>query len=280
MSQVIACIDGSAAADSVCEYAAWAASALKAPLMLLHVLDDDLYPTTPNLVGNLGLGSREHLLSELAELDARRNRLALEQGQATLEAARARLSAAGTPPPRLRQRHGNLLEAVKELEQDTRLLVIGKQGASHPGPQRIGDNVERVIRAAACPVLVGMGEFRAPASVMVAFDNAPTTRKGLGMIAESPLFRGVPCHLVTVNGAAGEADLASAVAFLEAGGHQVTAASLEGDVEAALHRYQQDHAIDMMVMGAYGHSRLREFLIGSTTERMLRHARVAHLVLR
>lgn len=113
MSHVIACIDGSAAADSICDHAAWAAGRLNAPLMLLHVLDEAQYPSETNLSGNLGLGARETLLTELADLDAKRNRLALEQGKATLEAARARVAADGVPDPVLRQRHGNLVEALK-----------------------------------------------------------------------------------------------------------------------------------------------------------------------
>ena len=57
-------------------------------------------------------------------------------------------------------------------------------------------------------------------------------------------------------------------------------ARLEGEVEAALHQYQEEQGIDLIVMGAYGHSRIREWLIGSTTDRMLRNARVPHLILR
>ena len=150
MSHVIACIDGSTAADSICDHAAWAAGRLNAPLMLLHVLDEAQYPSETNLSGNLGLGARETLLTELADLDAKRNRLALEQGKATLEAARARVAADGVPDPVLRQRHGNLVEALKSLDDDTRLLVIGKQGVKHGGAEpsggEVGDNVERVVR--------------------------------------------------------------------------------------------------------------------------------------
>ncbi|HBL86132.1 MAG TPA: universal stress protein UspA, partial [Alcanivorax sp.] len=124
--------------DSICDHAAWAAGRLNAPLMLLHVLDEARYPGTKspsetNLSGQLGLGARETLLTELADLDAKRNRLALEQGKATLEAARARVAVDGVPDPVLRQRHGNLVEALKSLDDDTRLLVIGKQGVKHGG---------------------------------------------------------------------------------------------------------------------------------------------------
>ena len=54
-------------------------------LTLLHVLDKEKYPASADLSGNIGLGSREHLLEELAMLDAQRAKLALEHGQHMLE---------------------------------------------------------------------------------------------------------------------------------------------------------------------------------------------------
>ena len=289
MSHVIACIDGSTAADSICDHAAWAADRLNAPLMLLHVLDEARYPGTKspsetNLSGNLGLGARETLLTELADLDAKRNRLALEQGKATLEAARARVAVDGVPDPVLRQRHGNLVEALKSLDDDTRLLVIGKQGVKHGGAEpsggEVGDNVERVVRTIHKPVLITVGEFREPKSIMLAFDNSASTRIGVRLLADSPLFKGTPCqlHLVKVNG--DDEGLDWATQCLQNSGHTVVTARLEGEVEAALHQYQEEQGIDLIVMGAYGHSRIRELLIGSTTDRMLRNARVPHLILR
>jgi nucleotide-binding universal stress UspA family protein len=284
MSHVIACIDGSAAADSICDHAAWAAGRLNAPLMLLHVLDEAQYPSETNLSGNLGLGARETLLTELADLDAKRNRLALEQGKATLEAARARVAADGVPDPVLRQRHGNLVEALKSLDDDTRLLVIGKQGVKHGGAEpsggEVGDNVERVVRTIHKPVLITVGEFREPKSIMLAFDNSASTRTGVRLLADSPLFKGTPCqlHLVKVNG--DDEGLDWATQCLENSGHTVVTARLEGEVESALHQYQEEQGIDLIVMGAYGHSRIRELLIGSTTDRMIRNARVPHLILR
>ncbi len=282
MSHVIACIDGSAAADSICDHAAWAAGRLKAPLMLLHVLDEAQYPSETNLSGSLGLGARETLLNELADLDAKRNRLALEQGKATLEAARVKVTADGVSEPVLRQRHGNLVEALKSLDDETRLLVIGKQGVKHAAAdqpdEQVGDNVEKVVRTIHKPVLITVGAFREPQSVMLAFDNSDTTRAAVRLLADSPLFKGTSCHLVKVNG--DDEGLDWATQCLENSGHTVVTARLEGEVEAALHQYQEEQGIDLIVMGAYGHSRIRELLIGSTTDRMLRNARVPHLILR
>jgi nucleotide-binding universal stress UspA family protein len=65
-------IDNSQSSLAVCDYAAWASQRLSAPLTLLHVLDKEKYPASADLSGNIGLGSREHLLEELAMLDAQR----------------------------------------------------------------------------------------------------------------------------------------------------------------------------------------------------------------
>lgn len=278
MTNVIACIDGSAATASICDYAAWSALRLDAPLTLLHVLDHSRYPVAADFSGNLSMGGREHLMQELADLDAQRNRVALEQGKLMLEAARERVVADGIASPKERQRHGDLVDTLTGLEDEMRLLVIGKQGEEHGGiGAQLGDNVERVIRAVHRPILVAVGEFKAPQTIMLAYDDSETTRKGVSMLSDSPLFKGLDCHLVTVGKSR---DLQWAADKLSGAGHQVTTAQLEGEVEPALHDYQQNHAVDLVVMGAYGHSRIREFFVGSTTNKMIREARVPHLLLR
>ena len=282
MSKVIACIDGSSAAGSVCDYAAWAASRLEAPLTLLHVLDKSRYPVENDLSGKLGVDAREHLLSELAELDTRRNKLALEQGALMLEDARQRAVAGGIAEPVLRQRHGHLIESLAELEDDTRLLVIGKQGEEHSDGTHVGDNVERLVRALHRPILIAPGKFKAPQAVMLAFNSSAMTRKGVELFVDSPLFKGLSGHLVSVgkDKQALNKDMEWAEKTIREAGYDIQCAVLDGEIEPALHQYQQDQNIDMVVMGAYGHSRLREFFVGSTTNNMIRNATVPHLLLR
>jgi nucleotide-binding universal stress UspA family protein len=282
MSDVIACIDGSPAAARVCDYAVWAVQRLNAPLTLLHVLDHSRYPVESDLSGNLLLGGRESLLTELSELDAKRNKLALEQGKLMLEAAAGRAIEKGVSEPKQRQRHGGLVETLAGMQEKTRILVIGKLGEEHAGEAaQVGDHVEQVIRTMHKPILVVPADFSEPGNIMLAFDGSPTCREGVKMLAASPLFLGLPCHLVAVgkDKQLGE-DLAWARDTLEQSGHEVKVAQLEGDVEPSLHQYQQDNGIDMVVMGAYGHSRIREFFVGSTTSKMIKHATVPHLLLR
>lgn len=283
MPHVYACIDGSPASTSVCDYAAWVSLRLATPLTFLHVLDHGQYPVAGDLSGNIGLGSREHLLQQLAALDEQRGKLALEQGRLMLEAAKARAVADGVASAQLRQRHGDLLECLVELEADIHLLVIGRQGeAGDNNGRHIGSQVENVIRALHRPILVAPLAFSAPRSALLAFDGSETTRQGVRLLAESPLFRELAVHVVMVGAdtADARAQVEWATGLLSAAGLKATGAIRPGEVEPTLHAYQQDHELDLLVMGAYGHSRIREYLVGSTTTRMLRTSTTPLLLLR
>lgn len=280
MTQVIACIDGTNISPAVCDYAVWASLRFNAPLEFLHVLDKSEYPTESNLSGNIGLGSREALLNELATLDEQRGKLALEQGKLMLDAARQRAIAQGIENPGSRQRHGSLVETLIEMETDIRLLVLGKH-EDHLS-QHIGSRLENVVRTLHRPILITTASFKVPERVMLAFDGSPTTRKGVEMIANSPLFQGLPCHLVMVGAESdsARAQRAWATSTLEDAGFKTEACIIDGEVERVLCDYRSDHAIDLLIMGAYGHSVIRRFLVGSTTTSVIRDASVPVLLLR
>lgn len=283
MTHVMACIDGSKITPAVCDYAAWASRRLGAPLEFLHVLGRAEYPIPADLSGNIGLDSREHLLQELAELDEKRGRLALEQGRIMLDAAKARAAAAGVADATSRQRHGELVDTLLELAGDIRLLVMGRQGEQGDTlGEHIGSHLENAVRTLHRPILVVPAEFTEPQRILIAFDGSATTHKAVEMVAASHLFRGLPCHVVTVGSDRPEArsQLEWAERTLVDAGFDVTTALLAGDIEPVLCAYRDTHGIDLIVMGAYGHSKIREFLVGSTTTRMVRQSRVPLLLLR
>lgn len=282
MSQVMACIDASLSAAAVSDYAAWASLRLQAPLTLLHVLDHQQYPQHNDFTGIIGLGNREQLLRELAELDLQRNRLALEQGRLVLQAAKERVARQGVGAPSLRQRHGDLAQTLHELEGEIDLLVIGHRGEAGDSSGRLlGSHLASVIRTLHRPILVCPEHFQAPRNLLLAFDGSPGCRQGVELLAASPLCRGLPVHVLMVGSDSDEArsQLQWAEQQLQ-GDHPVHLALRAGEVAATLHAYQHEQAIDLLVMGAYGHSRLHQFLVGSTTTQLLRASSGPVLILR
>ncbi|MCU7986766.1 MULTISPECIES: universal stress protein [Shewanella] len=284
MTNVIACIDGSKVTLAVCDASSWAAQQLDAPVTLLHVLDKSAYPIESDLSGNIGLGTREYLLNEMVELEARRGKLALEQGKYMLQDAKIRV--VEKQPSRMvatLQRHGDLVETLLEQESHARLVVMGRQGEQHQDQaQAIGSHLENVIRTLKQPILVVMDEFTAPKRFMIAYDGSVTARKALDRVVSSPLLKGLECHLVMVSDdqSLATAELALVAESLIAADFNVVTAFCQGEVQTALEIYQLEHQIDLMVMGAYGHSRIREFFVGSNTTRMISKSHIPLLLLR
>lgn len=286
MTKVIACIDGSQVAMDVCDAAAWASLKMETPLDLLHVLDKEEYPTAESrgdLSGNIGLGSREHLLAELTELDEKRSRLALEHGKHMLEDAKKRVEADGAEQVTTHQRHGSLVETLQEADPDMRMLVMGRQGEAHDKQAHsLGSHLENVVRTIHKPILVVVPGFNKPSRFMFAYDGSKTGQKALEKLIKSPLLKGLECHLVMVS----EEDdkhvngLNQATARLSAAGYSVIPTIKQGAVQPVLSEYQTQHDIDLLVMGAYGHSRIRQFLVGSNTAKMVRLSDIPILLIR
>lgn len=283
-NKVLACVDQSRFSDYVADYAAWSARRMQAPLELLHVIDR--HPEIGNSTdhsGAIGIDAQESLLTELSERDEAQSKAQREQGRIFLNRLRERAIAAGVESPDVRQRHGTLEQTLIEQQQDVRLFVIGRRGESADVTQRdLGRNVERVVRALNRPILTVAGEFTQPRRILLAFDGGAASRKGLELVASSPLFQGLPVHLLMsgkVNREA-QAQLDRARETLEQAGFQVTASAVPGDTESVIARTIVEQDIDMLIMGAYAHSPVRSLLLGSTTNDVLRSAKIPTLLLR
>lgn len=283
MASIVACIDPSPYAAAVCDYAVWATQQLQAPLVLLHVLDKAQHTHTPDLSGSIGLGSQEMLLQQLVELDEKHSKLALERGNEMLDIATIRAEQRGLTQINKVLRHGSLLDTLKQSLPQIRLVVLGKRGYSSAQEHgHLGLHVEQVIRSIEVPILLTQQAYKAPQRIMLAYDGSSTAEQSLERLALSPLCRGLPVHLVFASGRAetGLEQLTQAAERLIAAGFNTKTAIVEGDPAQVLNQYQQEHHIDLLVMGAYGHSRLRQFFLGSTTTAMLSHAKCSLLILR
>jgi len=283
-NKVLACVDQSRFADYVADYAAWAARRMDAPLEFLHVIDR--HPeqgSGEDHSGTIGVNAQEELLTKLSAEDEVRTKNAREQGRIFLNHLRERAIAAGVALVDVRQRHGELEETLVEQAEGVRLLVLGRRGEAAGTTQRdLGRNVERVVRALNRPILTITEDFQEPQRVMIAFDGGIVTRRGVEMVATSPLFRGLPITLLMSGKERQDApkQLEWAKATLEAAGFEVTALLTPGDAETVIAATVKEQATDMLIMGAFGHSPVRSLLLGSKTTDLLRSSSVPTLLLR
>lgn len=281
---VLACVDQSHFADYVADYAAWAACRMAALLEFLHVIDrHPEIATGHDHSGAIGFDAQETLLNELSNEDESRSKAARERGRIFLNRLRERAIEAGVEAPDVRQRYGVLEETLVEQEAGVRLFVFGRRGESAETTQRdLGRNVERVVRALHKPILAVTDSFTEPRRVMIAFDGGIVTRRGVEMVAASPLFRGLPVHLLMSgkDSQSASKQLEWAKTTLEAASFDVSPSLIPGDAERVIADAVREQGIDMLIMGAYSHSPLRSLLFGSKTSDLLRSAKVPTLLLR
>jgi nucleotide-binding universal stress UspA family protein len=282
MRNVLACIDASAYAVSVCDLAAWASKRLELPVELLHVVQrKDGVAERRDLSGAIGLGVKTDLLEELTRLESADARLKVVQGRALLAAGEERLRAAGTADVQIVHRHGGIVETILEREAEARVIVIGKRGASHQfAPDHIGSNIERVVRASEKPVIIASRDAEAPGAIVFAYDASPAANRALERLTNSPLFAGLPVHIVMAGNEddAHRRSLDAAAAQLK--GRQVTATLRRAKADPLIAGIIKDTPGAMLVMGAYGHSPLRTLIVGSTTTEMIRTVHVPVLLVR
>ena len=281
-THIMACIDGSRYANAVADAAIWASLRLEAPLQLLHVPNKIVPPIPSDLSGTIGMGSQEQLLAHLSALDAKQNKQSSERGRLLLEAAQAHVLKAGVLASPV-QRHGSLLETLTDFAASTRLLVLGRHGAnSKLDSPHLGSNVVAITRTLHSPILLTKDYFKAPKQLLFAFDGSPSTRNAVTQLANSPLLTGLEVHLVLVGEDSDEhqEQLNWAQVLLQQADIKVLTRILAGKVETTLSEYQAEFGLEMMVMGAYGHSRWRQLLLGSTTLSMIKQAKVPLLILR
>lgn len=283
METILAAIDASAYATSVCAYAGWSAQRLSLPVELLHVVQhQDPVTTRRDLSGAIGLGVKSDLMEELVRLSEASARAEIEKGRIILEAGAQVLHEMGVTDVSTFHRHGGVVETIVEREESARLLVIGKRGTDHEfSPSELGSIIERVVRASVKPVLVANRAYTEPQHVVFAYDASLAAKRALERLAHSPLFAGLPVTIVMAEaeGTAKTAQLTEAEAEF-AGHHQVTSLLDPGKAEKVIPQLVADTPGALLLMGAYGHSPLRRMIIGSTTTAMIRTVKAPVLLVR
>ena len=270
---VLACIDGSAVTGSVCDYAAWYASNLEISVALLHV-SDVAASVRRDLSGAIGINSRQSLLDELSDLDEQRAQVVNSYSNALVQDAKSHIQSnfAGVTVC-IYQRRGKLLPAIEHFQAKNRAIVMGRRGEDHKNSRiNIGSQIETVARASNIPVLICSEKFKEPQSYMVAFDGSKTAMNAVHMLAKNNLLKGLQGHIVMVghDNEASKKSLAEARAQMAAAGFLVEAHHLQQiDALNGLLAFKMEHQIDIIVVGAYGRSKLQHLFLGSTTTEII-----------
>jgi nucleotide-binding universal stress UspA family protein len=284
MTKIIAFIDGSQYARSICDHLVWINQRTPVSVDLIHVIGRRDTSSEPvNLSGNIGLGARTALLEELADLDARKAKAAHQRGHLLLDGAKAFLQSAGIADVETKLRNGDLAETAVEFEATADLIVIGKRGEGADFAKgHLGSNLERVVRSTHKTIVIVSRAFAQVQKVLIAFDGGSTSLKAIDQVARNPILSGIPCKIVMAadDTAENRQKLAGGTAVLVDAGFSVDGQLTKGEPAKLISDVIEGGGYDLLVMGAFSHSRLRNLFLGSTTTEMIRSCRVPVVIVR
>lgn len=284
MKNILVCVDGSSYGQVCTAYAVWLSQKTGARISALYVSELWQYetPLIADFGGALGTQPYMGLTAQLREIEA---------GKAKIieNFVRGEFEKAGIADRvDFYHRSGILVDCIDEFEnqrKDISAIILGKRGENvNFAKGHLGSNMERVIRSSKLPCFVANRKFIEQKKLVLAYDGSPSSERALEFLATQKEFISQEVHIVTVAKPGTEADatrqLFSAEARLKGGPIAPITQVLSGAPGEALEKYVEENGITCLIMGAYGHSRVRQFIIGSTTTELVRRCLVPVIMFR
>lgn len=271
IKSILATLDGSEHSQTAARYALWLAERLQATVVGMHVVDvvsiEGSGAFLHDVSGSLGFEPYLDFSSKMREALQERGRVVLEQ---FLAACNERGIRGDT-----HLATGIVANEICEQARTADLVVVGHRGVNERfSTGLLGSTTESVTRKCPKPLLVSPMEFREIRRPLLAYDGSQRAAAAMHEAAELTAALGLPLTVLHV----GKEDVATDRAVDEArrylASHKVEAefVTRPGHANEVILDTMAAGDHDLLVIGAYGHSRIIEMVIGSTTEYVLRNA--------
>ncbi len=155
------------------------------------------------------------------------------------------------------------------------LAMIGHHGVHERfSTGLLGSTAESVARKCPRPVIISPRQCREVRQLALAYDGSERAARAMRAAAEFSVELGVPLAVATVarDPKLGERVLGEARAYLEGYPARTSFELLGGYAHEEIVGFLKRVAADLLFIGAYGHHRIIEMVLGSTTEYVLRNA--------
>lgn len=268
--------DGSDFSRTAADYAIYVADRIKSRLTALHVMDIKIIqgPLFSDIAFYSGLPVYYEFLPKIEEALNKRADSILEEISRKAEKAGVKAQT--------KKIAGIIEDTIIRESENHDMIVLARRGEHFHfnAGGLLGSTAESVVRRSKKPVLITPADFREIESIGLAYDGSPPASSALKMAAElSGAARWPITTLIICEDAAAAADLARRVEeFLDGRDVDNEILILRGREDREILRFIREGAVEMMVMGAYGRGRLRDFFLGSTTSNVIRQSDIPVLL--
>jgi nucleotide-binding universal stress UspA family protein len=262
-------IDGSEHAATATRYAFWLAGHLKAHVVGLHVVDIVSIEGSffHDISGSLGF-------EPYLDFSSKMRGVLHERGKALLDAFAERAAKEGIDADTIIGA-GVVANEISERARTADLVIIGHRGINERfSTGLLGGTAESISRKCPKPVFVSPMEFHECTKPLLAYDGSSRAAAAMQVAAELCTTLHLPLTVLTVQKEEeqGHRLLNEAETYLKP--HAIeTRFELQqtGSAPERIANFIREQNHDLLFIGAYGHSRIIEMVLGSTTEYVLRN---------
>ncbi len=253
--------DGSNSADKAVEFALELVSLAHANIEGLFVIYDILlFQSVPTMELAEGAYITPEIINIRAQLEG--------EAENILAGFSERCKARGVPF-NVEIEEGKISETICQLARTVDIIVMGKHGHTPEESRKdIGGIISSVIRGAIRPVIVVPESYEKIECAIVAYDGSRQASHALMMSIDFITLYNIPLRVLTVSDSTEEREAINAEAMKYLSHHSIQAEPIltSGDPKEAITEAASVQQNSIVIMGAYGDNRLKEFLLGSTTE--------------
>lgn len=271
--------DGSDNSNIALEYGIYIAPKFDATITGLHVIEDVYLiqgPIITDISGAVGMPPYDGFFESI---ETSLN----EKAQFILKDFQQRCQKKGFVAE-VKKTIGKIDQIIVEEAQRADLVLMAKKGEHFHLKEGglLGSVAEAVIRHCGKPVMVTPEKFHEIESMGIAYDGSEPAKKALKLSLEISSQAAWPLTVVIITADAKKADKLCTEAEELAARYSADCEMiiLQGKESEEILKFIRDGAVELMVMGAYGHNRLRELFLGSTTTSIIRKSSIPVLLTR
>ena len=269
IKSILVALDGSEHATAALDYALWMAERTRGRVTGLHVIDIVSIEGSfmHDISGSLGF-------EPYLDFSAKMREALRERGEVLLDAFEKRCKERGVGSDRVLGM-GIVANEICEQARLSDLVAIGHRGINEQfSTGLLGSTTESVTRKSPKPVFVAPMKFTEPKRPLLAYDGSQRSSLAMHEAAEFASAFKLPLTVLHTSRDEGEARkvLDEARRYLEPYGVEIRCESQPGPPHEGIVHAIREHGHDLLFIGAYGHSRIIEMVLGSTTEYVLRNS--------
>ena len=270
--------DGSDNSNIALEYGIYIAPKFDATITGLHVIDVYMIqgPVITDISGAVGMPPYDGFF-EAIETSLN------EKAQFILKNFRQHCQKKGIVAE-VKKTIGKIDQIIAEEAQNADLVIMAKKGEHFHLKEGglLGSVAEAVIHHCGKPVMVTPEKFREIESMGIAYDGSEPAKKALKLSLEISSQAAWPLTVVIITADSKKANKLCTEAEELAGAYTADCEiiTLQGKESEEILKFIQEGAVELMVMGAYGHNRLHELFLGSTTTSIIRKSPIPVLLTR